>query len=74
MAGSPKLPVVLIRDGSLLDEDGLRLVAEMADARGAQVWIERVSNAGNIGIVLEDGYVKAKDEAPTAEAQERAAS
>jgi AAA domain len=58
MAANPKLPVVLIRDGSLLDEDGLRLVAEMADSRGAQVWIERVSSSGGVGIVLENGYVK----------------
>jgi hypothetical protein len=58
MAANPKLPVVLIRDGSLLDEDGLRMVAEMADTRGAQVWIERVSNAGGVGIVLENGSVK----------------
>jgi hypothetical protein len=60
MAANPKLPVVLIRDGSLLDEDGLRLVAEMADARGAQVWIERVGTGG-VGIVLENGYVKLPD-------------
>jgi AAA domain-containing protein len=58
MASNKKLPVVLIRDGSLLDEDGLRLVSEMADARGAQVWIERVSSADNVGVVIEDGYVK----------------
>ena len=48
---------MLIRDGSLLDEDGLRMVAEMADARGAQVWIERVSSTGNVGVVMEDGQV-----------------
>lgn len=58
LAANPKLPVVLIRDGSLLDEDGLRMVAEMAEARGAQVWLERVSNAGNVGVVIEDGRVK----------------
>jgi hypothetical protein len=58
MAANSKLPVVLIRDGSLLDEDGLRLVAEMADAKGAQVWIERVASDSSVGIVLEDGYVK----------------
>lgn len=70
MAANPKLPVVLIRDGSLLDEDGLRLVAEMADTRNCQVWIERVASSGSVGIVLENGYVKpsqvaeAEDEFP----------
>lgn len=57
MAANPELPVVLIRNGSLLDDDGLKLIAEMADARGAQVWIEKVGN-GTVGIVLEDGRVK----------------
>lgn len=62
MAAHPKLQVVRIRDGSLLDEDGLKLVAEMADARDCQVWIERVSDGG-VGIVLENGYVKTQEEA-----------
>lgn len=61
MAANPKLQVVRIRDGSLLDEEGLRLVAEMADARGCQVWLERVSD-GNVGIVLENGYIKGHED------------
>lgn len=63
MAANPKLQVVRIRDGSLLDEDGLKLVAEMADARNCQVWIERVSSDGKVGIVLENGYVKTQEDA-----------
>jgi hypothetical protein len=62
MAANPKLRVVRIRDGSLLDEDGLKLVAEMADARDCQVWIERVASDGKVGIVLENGYIKTHDE------------
>lgn len=62
MAANPKLRVVRIRDGSLLDEEGLKLVAEMADVRDCQVWIERVSSDGNVGIVLENGYIKPHDE------------
>ena len=42
LAMNRKLPVLLIRDGSLLDEDNLALVAEMAEEADAQVWIERV--------------------------------
>lgn len=63
MAANPKLQVVRIRDGSLLDEEGLKLVAEMADARNCQVWIERVSSDGKVGIVLENGYVKTQEDA-----------
>lgn len=62
MAANPKLRVIRIRDGSLLDEDGLRLVAEMADARDCQVWLERVDGSGKVGVVLENGSV-----VPTAE-------
>ena len=66
MAAHPKLQVVRIRDGSLLDEEGLKLVADMADARDCQVWIERVSDGG-VGIVLENGYIKPQqEEAPQA--------
>jgi len=63
MAANPKLRVIRIRDGSLLDEEGLRLVAEMADARDCQVWIERVASDGKVGIVLENGYIKTAEDA-----------
>lgn len=65
MAENPRLMVFRIRDGSLLDENGMKLVAEMAEARGAQVWIERVDTSGKVGFVLEDGHVKAAPEAKT---------
>jgi energy-coupling factor transporter ATP-binding protein EcfA2 len=55
---NPKIRVIRVRDGSLLDEDGIRLVAEMAENHGAQVWLERVDSTGKIGFVLEDGHVK----------------
>jgi len=57
LALNPKLRVLLIRDGSLLDEDSLRMVAEMADAQGAQVWLERVGD-GVAGVLIEDGEVR----------------
>ncbi|MGH8220328.1 MAG: AAA family ATPase [Steroidobacteraceae bacterium] len=59
MALNPRLKVVLIRDGSLLDEDSLELIAKMADESGCQVWCERVDSSGRIGFVIEDGQVKA---------------
>lgn len=57
MAGEPRLRVLRIREGSLLDEDGLKLVAEMAEAKGWQVWLERVGDSGT-GFVIEDGQVR----------------
>lgn len=58
MAGEPRLRVLRIREGSLLDEDGLKLVAEMAQAKGWQVWVERVDSSGSRGFVIEDGHVR----------------
>lgn len=57
MAANPKLRVLRIKDGSLLDENGLQLIAEMAAERDYQVWIERVDTSGKVGIVMEDGEV-----------------
>jgi hypothetical protein len=59
MAANSKLRVIRIRDGSLLDDDGLKLIGEMAAANDYQVWVERVDSTGKIGIVMEDGQVAA---------------
>ncbi len=57
LAMSPRMPIALIRNGSLIDEDGLAIIAEVAKERDAQVWIEHVDKGGAIGIVIEDGKV-----------------
>lgn len=59
MAANPRLRVIHIRDGSLLDEDSLRIVQDMATDGDYQVWIERVDTSGRVGIVMEDGEVLA---------------
>ncbi len=58
LAMNTKLRVLLIRDGSLLDEDNLKLVAEMASAAAAQVWIERVGEGAECSVVIENGLVQ----------------
>lgn len=58
LAASPRLPVVLIRDGSLLDTKGRALVAQMAEAAGAQVFMEVVQKGEDCAVVIEDGAVK----------------
>jgi len=55
---NPDFKVMLIRDGSLLDEDHLTMVASMAEEAGAQVWLERVSEGDEVQVVIEDGMVK----------------
>lgn len=64
MAGNPKLRVIRVRDGSLLDADGMRLLAELADANDMQVWVERVASDGKVGFVIEDGQVRQTPAAP----------
>lgn len=54
MASNPKLRVIRIMDGSLLDEDGMRIIAESAREHGFQVFIERVADTG-ASFVIEDG-------------------
>lgn len=57
LALNPNVRVVLIRDASLLDSANLRLIEEMAAERDAQIWLERVDESGQVGIVIEDGRV-----------------
>ncbi len=60
LALNPKIRVILIRDGSLLDADNMRIIGEMAEANDSQVWVERVSDGGKVGVVIEDGEVVEK--------------
>lgn len=60
---NPKLRVLRIRDGSLLDDDAVNRLAEFANTRDFQIWVERVDGSGAVGIVMEDGHVKVQDEA-----------
>lgn len=62
IAANPSLRVIRIADGSLLDDESLELVAEMAAFGDFQVWIEKVDSSGQVGIVIEDGLVVAVNE------------
>lgn len=65
LALNPRLKILLIRDGSLLDEASLALIAQMAGEADAQVWIEKVSEDGaGCTVVIEDGMVKQDAAAP----------
>ena len=67
MAANPKLRVIRIKEGSLLDAENLALIASMAREHDYQVWIERVDTSGKIGVVIEDGTVVAVDGEPVAQ-------
>lgn len=58
---NPKLRVIRIRDGSLLDDDAMKQLAIFADTNDLQIWIERVDGSGTVGIVMEDGHVRGQE-------------
>jgi hypothetical protein len=58
MAFNPKLRVLLIRDGSLLDDDSMAAVCEEIADKGYQLWIERVGGDAPGAIVIEEGEVQ----------------
>lgn len=57
MVSNSDLRVVRVRDGSLLDDDAMRVLADMAEKNDCQVWIERVGGVGPSGFVIEDGEI-----------------
>lgn len=67
MATSPKLRVMLVRDGSLLDDEGEKILADLAEENDFQLWVEAVDTSGKVGIVLEDGAVVSIDGEPAPE-------
>lgn len=66
MALNPILRSMCIRDGSLLDEDSLRLIADMAESHNYQIFIETVDTDGPTTIVIEDGAIKGAEVAEPA--------
>lgn len=57
LALNPKLRVILIRDGSLLDDDSMAIVAKMAEELDAQIWVEVCHGIDKASVVIEDGHL-----------------
>ena len=51
----PEASVVLVKDGSLLDQDSMAAIEQIAQEHGMQVWIERVESGE--GFTIEDGEI-----------------
>lgn len=58
---SPKLRVIRVREGSLLDDQAMALLEAFADEHDMQIWIERVGS-GPVGFELENGMLKSDTE------------
>lgn len=57
IALNPKIRVMVIRDGSLLDDRNLDIVRKMAKESGVQVWVERVGHGEECSVIIDDGEV-----------------
>lgn len=57
MAANPDLRVIRIMDGSLLDDDAMTAIREQVAERDFQLWIERVGDADEGAVIIEDGAV-----------------
>ena len=64
MALNPKLRVLRIKDGSLLDARNRAIIAETVRDRGYQLWYESVGTDSKVGIMIEAGEVRAIDGEP----------
>lgn len=52
---NPSIRVMRVSDGSLLDSESRKILADLAAEQGFQVWMELVDESGQVGIVIEDG-------------------
>ena len=57
MALNPKLRVLMIKDGSLLDEDSMAAIRDQVADGDFQLFVERVGNADQGAVIITDGQV-----------------
>ena len=54
-AMNPSLPVMIIKDGSLLDKDSMNLLGQLAEELDLQILMERIERDEFVSVVIEDG-------------------
>jgi hypothetical protein len=69
MAAKPRIRILCVREGALLDDDNFKLLTAMAQEAGYQLWVEVVDNNAQIGFIIEDG--RARPAPPVTPAQDR---
>ncbi len=62
MSLNPKLRVIFVRNGSLLDEDNMKIIRDLAKDNDYQLWIETVGVNSDVTVVIEDGEIAGKKE------------
>ncbi len=56
-AMNPKLKVMLVRDGALLDKNGIKLLAKIAEETDTQLIVEVVGEREEVTVLISDGEV-----------------
>lgn len=60
MRMNPKLRILRIADGSLLDHDSMRMLEQLAADQDYQVWLEVVESDDPTAVWIEDGQIRAR--------------
>lgn len=58
IALNPKLKIMQIRDGSLLDKTSMALIREMAKSSKTQIWVEMVGENEDCSVIISEGFIK----------------
>lgn len=74
MAAKPRIRILCVRDGALLDDDNFEVLTAMAKAAGYQLWIEVTDSNAAVGFIVEDGHARAAPPAPLAQDRQQALS
>ena len=69
VAMNPGLRAMCIQHGEALDEQGLKIIEELALEHDVQILMARVETSGKVGIVVENGMITANNEARREAAQ-----
>jgi hypothetical protein len=65
-AMNPKLRIMRVRDGSILDSVAMAALKQFGQDHDYQIWIEVVDESGEVGVVIEDGTVRGQELTPDA--------
>lgn len=57
MALNPKVQILRVTDGSLLDHESMAAIKAMVKEKDYQIWIERIEEGPGAGIYIEDGEI-----------------
>jgi hypothetical protein len=74
MAGNPKIRVIWVRNGSLLDRTNRRILYEAVAGRGYQLLIEFTDDDPQTGIIIEEGFARRAEPKPKPEEKQQVLS